>query len=140
LSRVLPADSEVVVRISDAMSPVIAGRVLRADALRFQWIQNGPTVIEEPPASTPTSFELRQNYPNPFNPSTRLNFLIPDRGHVRLRISDVLGRTVSTLVDEERPAGVYYATFDGTGLPSGVYFARLTCRGTTVTRRMLLVR
>jgi hypothetical protein len=140
MTRMLPADSEVVVQISDAMSPVIAGRVLRADALRFQWLRSGPTAVSEPIPPTPGKFEMAQNYPNPFNPSTRLTFLIPVRGRVRLQISDVLGRTVSTLVDEDRPAGRYEAAFDGTGLPSGVYFGRLTFNGSTLVRRMLLVR
>jgi hypothetical protein len=140
LTPVLPADSEVVMRISDAMSPIISDRVLRADAIRFQWLKEASTGIGESSVPVPTSVELRQNYPNPFNPVTQLIFLIPDRGHVSLQVIDLLGRTISTVVNEIKPPGTYSVTFDGRGLPSGVYFARLTCNGSISLRRMLLLR
>ena len=75
--------------------------------------------------SVPDKFELFQNYPNPFNPATNLEFGIPDLGFVSLKVYDVLGHEVKTLVNENKPAGRYEVTFNGTGLPSGVYFYRL---------------
>ncbi len=67
-------------------------------------------------------FSLSQNFPNPFNPRTTINFQLPKSGHVTLRIYDILGREVVTLIDGERPARTYQAIFDGSRFASGVYF------------------
>jgi len=77
----------------------------------------------------PTNFVLGQNYPNPFNPTTVINYSIPKRSFVTLKIYDILGREVLTLVNEEKPAGNYKVTFNGVNLPSGVYFYRLSATG-----------
>ena len=68
---------------------------------------------------------LFQNYPNPFNPKTRIDFSLEREGHASLRVFDLLGREIATLVDEERPPGKYEVEFDGTHLSSGVYFYQL---------------
>jgi photosystem II stability/assembly factor-like uncharacterized protein len=85
-------------------------------------------------------FRLEQNYPNPFNPSTRIQFQLAGPGFVSLTVYDVLGKEVKTLVNEERKAGLYEATFDATGLASGTYFYRLKAGGFTQSRRLLLLR
>jgi tetratricopeptide (TPR) repeat protein len=72
----------------------------------------------------PTGYELSNNYPNPFNPTTTISYQIPNTGHVTLKVFDMLGREVAILADEMKEAGYYTATFDGTRLSSGVYFAR----------------
>jgi hypothetical protein len=72
-----------------------------------------------------SSFELLQNYPNPFNPSTKIVFRLRERGFCRLAIFDIAGREVRVPLSREYPAGEWEAEFDGTGLPGGVYFARL---------------
>ncbi|RJQ63591.1 MAG: T9SS C-terminal target domain-containing protein, partial [Stygiobacter sp.] len=78
----------------------------------------------------PAEFSLEQNYPNPFNPETTIRYTIPKSSQVTLKVYDVLGREVATLVDEFKQAGVYQATFKETpymaSLPSGVYFYRLS--------------
>ena len=79
----------------------------------------------EPEAKVPGSFRLYQNYPNPFNPSTEIAYRVQAPGLVTLRVYDVLGREVATLVEERRAAGLYRVRFDGSGLASGVYFYRL---------------
>jgi hypothetical protein len=76
----------------------------------------------------PLTFSLSQNYPNPFNPVTTIRFEIPQASTVSLKVFDVLGREVKTLVDEVIPAGIYHVRFDGSKLPSGVYFYRLQSR------------
>jgi hypothetical protein len=91
---------------------------------------------------------LSQNYPNPFNPLTIIRYEIPEVSFVTLKVNDVLGNQIATLVNEELPAGEYEATFDGTGLPSGIYFYQLQIGGpetssgqTSIqTRKMVLLK
>ncbi|HMK39178.1 MAG TPA: T9SS type A sorting domain-containing protein, partial [Bacteroidota bacterium] len=83
------------------------------------------------------SFRLEQNYPNPFNPSTTITFDLPRAGFTTLKVYDVLGNEVRTLLSGELPAGVHQSRFDGTGLSSGVYFYRL--RSGTFTQTMKLI-
>ena len=86
----------------------------------------------------PASFSLEQNYPNPFNPTTRIKYQIPNSGRVLLRVFDLLGREVRTLVDETKSPGLYEVTFDAKGLASGVYFYRLSV--SPLARRNLVTR
>lgn len=80
--------------------------------------------------SAPTVFELDQNYPNPFNPSTTIPYQLPVDGLVTLKVFDLLGREIATLVNEQQKAGYYRVTFDANRLASGVYFYRLQARST----------
>jgi hypothetical protein len=73
----------------------------------------------------PDNYILNQNYPNPFNPTTNIEYSIPSESFVELKVYDILGNEVATLVNEQRSAGVYRADFNATNLPSGMYFARL---------------
>ncbi|MFA7361586.1 MAG: T9SS type A sorting domain-containing protein [Candidatus Kapaibacterium sp.] len=73
----------------------------------------------------PASFSLYQNFPNPFNPSTKISYDIPKNSFVKLVVLDILGREVETLVNDVQIAGRYETTFDGSQIPSGIYFARL---------------
>ncbi len=86
----------------------------------------------------PVSFALSQNYPNPFNPITVINYQLPTASNVTLRVYDVLGRTVVTLVTGKQEAGYYSVDFNGANLPSGVYFYRLTAQGANIVKKMLL--
>lgn len=88
----------------------------------------------------PTVLTLDQNYPNPFNPATVIRYSVPVSGAVRLMVFDALGREISVLVDEKKPAGTYSATFSATGLSSGVYFYKLAINGSSLTRKMLLLK
>ncbi len=90
----------------------------------------------------PTSFALKQNYPNPFNPVTTINYqLAIDNSQLTiLKVYDLLGREVATLVNEEKPAGTYQVEFDAGNLPSGVYYYRLTAGPFTQTRKMILAK
>lgn len=88
----------------------------------------------------PSQFTLFQNYPNPFNPTTSLQYALPYAAHVTLRIYDVLGREVITLVDEKRPQGSSTVRFDPVGLSSGVYFTMFHADGHVQIRKMVLVR
>jgi glucose/arabinose dehydrogenase len=97
--------------------------------------------------SLPNRLELSQNYPNPFNPSTKIAYAIPLVGGVRgglqlvqLKVYDVLGNEVATLVNEEKSPGTYEVTMDAAGLPSGIYFYKLTSGSFSSTKKMLLLR
>ena len=101
-----------------------------------------PTGIDDAddPGSLPTEYSLTQNYPNPFNPATRIEYAVPKAGHIRLEVFNVLGQLVSTPLDGPSPAGVHQLEFDGSALPSGIYFYRLTHDEGTMTRKMVLVK
>ena len=88
----------------------------------------------------PTQFCLRQNFPNPFNPSTSIEFQVPNQSPVTLKIFDVLGREVATLVSELKQAGTHAVKWDATQLSSGVYFYSLIAGQFRETRRMILMK
>jgi hypothetical protein len=91
-------------------------------------------------ATAPTRFALNQNYPNPFNPSTRISFSITKEGPVTLHIYDILGREVTTLVNENRKAGQYTEQFNGNQTASGVYMYVLKSSEGQLVRRMILLK
>jgi len=88
----------------------------------------------------PSGFGLSQNFPNPFNPSTRIQFSIPVSQHVSVKIFDLLGTEITTLVNEFKPPGTYTVTWDARKLPSGVYFCRLKSESFTEMKKLLLLR
>jgi len=88
----------------------------------------------------PTEYSLTQNYPNPFNPVTHLEFGISKLGFVSLKVYDVLGREIKTLVNEIKPAGRFKIEFDGSNFASGVYFYRLEAGDFVQTKRMVLIK
>ncbi|MGB2868805.1 MAG: T9SS type A sorting domain-containing protein [Bacteroidota bacterium] len=103
------------------------------------------TSVERVANGIPSHFDLGQNYPNPFNPTTRIRYTIPEPGNVRLRVFDIRGNEVTTLVDESQSAGVYEAFWNGadrSGIPvsSGTYFYRLESGNRTSTQKMLLLK
>lgn len=100
----------------------------------------GTTGIREPDRGGPSAFKLQQNYPNPFNPSTRITYSVPDRSDIKLRVFDMLGRELATLVDQVEEQGTYHIVFDARGLSGGVYFCRLEAANFAQTIRMLLVK
>ncbi len=96
----------------------------------------------------PLSFALAQNYPNPFNPTTTIRFELPEEARTKLSIYDVLGREVTSIVDENLLPGSYHYSFDGVGLSSGIYFCRLSAVSSSggkehifsAVKKLLLVR
>ena len=90
--------------------------------------------------SLPNSFALYQNYPNPFNPVTSIRFQIPYFQKVELKIFDILGREVATLVNEEKSIGVYEIKFNASNLASGVYFYRLKTQDFIESKKLLLLK
>ena len=88
----------------------------------------------------PSGFSLDQNYPNPFNPETNIRYQILKNSFVSLKIYDLLGRELSSLVNENQVPGNYSVDWDGTNYPSGVYFYRLTTNDFTAEKKMVLVK
>jgi len=86
----------------------------------------------------PAKFELKQNYPNPFNPSTVIEYTIPENNKVSIKVYDILGKEVATLVDKEQNSGTYIVIWDAKSASSGIYFYRITAGSYTVTKRMVL--
>ena len=101
---------------------------------------NIATDLNDQELDTPNDFALYQNYPNPFNPSTKISWQAPINGWQTLKVYDVLGNEVVTLVDEFKPAGMHSAQFNVEGLTSGVYFYRLQAAGFMQTKKMLFVK
>jgi hypothetical protein len=85
-------------------------------------------------------FMLRQNYPNPFNPSTTIKYQVPELSFVTLKVYDVLGSEIITLVNEEKPVGIYEVEFDASQLTSGIYFYRLKANDFTQVKKMILLK
>ena len=111
------------------------------DSRLFRTNNGGITdIIMEDIAQTNLDFELVQNYPNPFNPSTKIKYSIPKKGFVVLKVFDVLGSEVATLVNLEQPIGNYEVEFNAIKLPSGIYFYKLQAGKYTETKKMVLLR
>lgn len=90
--------------------------------------------------SVPEGYALEQNYPNPFNPSTVIKFTVPQNSPVNIKIFDVTGREVETLLDETKSAGNYTVEWNAGDFPSGVYFYRMTVSGGSIEKKMVLLK
>jgi hypothetical protein len=116
---------------------------IRATAGLLYWFareaQLITTDVHESAQSLPDGFALSQNYPNPFNPTTEIGFRIGDYGLVTLKVLDVLGREVVTLVNEEKTAGAYTVRWDASGVASGVYFYRLEAGSFVESKKLVLL-
>jgi len=100
----------------------------------------GSSPIVDNHSGLPKYYSLLQNYPNPCNPSTRIEFALPKHSFVTLKVYDVLGKEVATLLNSAKEAGIYTTTWNAEGCPSGVYFYRLSAGSYTMTRKLLLLR
>jgi hypothetical protein len=90
--------------------------------------------------NNPLTYKLEQNYPNPFNPVTNISFEIPNQEFVTLKVYDLLGREISTLINEVKSPGNYTVSFNGANLSSGVYFYQLRTNTYSQTKRMLMIK
>lgn len=127
-------------------------RALNNTYVRTVTVGPGQVVNADPPTGLPDqdifvkNFKLEQNYPNPFNPTTVIGFQIPERSYIHLKIFDMLGNEVATLVNEERSSGIYNEFFDAVGLASGMYVYTLVVqsaeKGSSFrdSKKMMLVR
>ena len=99
------------------------------------------TTVDDNKINTfPEDFVLFQNYPNPFNPVTSIQYAVNSRQFITLKVYDILGNEIETLVNEEKPAGTFEVTWYAEGLPSGVYFYQLKAGSFIETKKMVLLR
>jgi len=96
--------------------------------------------VRQVDSGIPATFALEQNYPNPFNPTTTIRFTLPVAGFTTLKVYDMLGREVRTLVNQHLDAGRYETTLDAAEWASGVYVYRLESSSFTASRKLLLLR
>lgn len=99
-----------------------------------------PIKINNISGTVPNSFSVSQNHPNPFNPQTKINFDVSENGFVILKVYDILGREVTTLVNEIKTPGKYSVDFNGNELSSGIYFYKFECNGFVEIKKMLFIK
>jgi hypothetical protein len=104
------------------------------------FVGNTITDVSESSSTIPKSFELLQNYPNPFNPTTTIEFKIPVTGKYSLKVYDVLGREVTTLISNELTAGTFKVNFDASKLATGMYIYRLSGNNISLVKKMILIK
>jgi hypothetical protein len=130
-------------KINDTVKVFVAGGYL-ASALgtpNLDYFGCGPTLTGIVWNQTnPETYKLSQNYPNPFNPVTKINYALPKSGFVTLKVYDILGKEVATLVNEVKNVGAYSIDFNGVSLSSGVYFYRLTVGDFSSVKKMTLLK
>lgn len=98
------------------------------------------TSVHESSEGMSLSYSLSQNYPNPFNPTTTISYQLPENSFVTIKVYDLLGKEIETLVNENKSAGYYKVNFDASKLPSGVYFYNLTTGSNSISKKMLLMK
>ncbi len=106
----------------------------------YVYQQQTITAVEDDQTTIPTVFKLEQNYPNPFNPSTIIKFAVPEKSNVVIKIYDILGSEIVTLVNEEMDAGWYQRSFNANGYSSGIYLFRMEAGNYVNTKKMILLR
>ena len=137
--NVIPSKNLIVVRMGNAPDNSLVPFLLNEEMWQLiNPIIEPTSLIKDQPNSL--NFSLSQNYPNPFNPSTIINFTIPNSGKVTLKIYDVIGEEVTTLVDEELNPGIYNREWKASSFSSGIYFYRLQSGDFIETKKMCLIK
>ena len=117
-----------------------SGNSIHSAQLGFWFEWQIVTDVEDENNTLPLIYKLEQNYPNPFNPSTIIKFAVPERSNVLIKIYDILGSEVTTLVNEELDAGWYEKIFDAASLSTGVYIYRMKAGNYVSTKKMLMIK
>jgi len=131
-----PAGSTLVVDVAIVAGTSLADLQANADEAKSYW----QVVPVETEMNNHFTFELNQNYPNPFNPTTTIKYQIPELSFVTIKVFDVLGSEITTLVNEEKAIGSYEVEFDASRLSSGIYFYQLKSGDFVETKKMILMK
>ena len=102
-------------------------------------VYGDPSPFEEETQKTPREFNLLQNYPNPSNPTTIITYSVPQSSQILIKVYDLIGNEIATLVNGEKPTGEYEVEFNGSGLPSGIYYYQLKAGQFVETKKMILL-
>lgn len=132
LTNSIPVIFQIIETSTDLATGIRYGQVLYN-------VSNTVSVAQNNTELSPDRYVLNQNYPNPFNPTTIITYNIPELSFVSVKVYDILGNDIATLVNEEKLAGRYDARFDGTGLSSGIYFYKLQAGNHHETKKMILL-
>jgi hypothetical protein len=117
------------------------GTVVGSGGAILRTTNGGATFVEEEMIDgIPSEYLVSQNYPNPFNPTTKIRYTVPNSSKVVIKVFDILGKEIETLMNEEKPAGTYEVKWNGSNLPSGVYFYQLKAGTFVETKKMILLR
>jgi len=115
-----------------------APRTYYIDSLSIRIQKGNPNNVKD--SKRRIDYDLKQNYPNPFNPTTKIKYSVPRTSQVQLKIFDILGNEIETLINEKKPAGSYEITFNARSLPSGIYFYQLKAGSFIETKKMILLK
>jgi hypothetical protein len=133
--------SDGVEKPGEIMDYYVSGKSLPMGRLSYVYSNSGVTGVSETgKVSKPEKYNLQQNYPNPFNPETEIEYGIAEAGKVTLKVYNLLGEEVSTLVNQEQEAGKYKVKFNGSGLASGTYLYRLNTNNYSYTKKMTFLK
>jgi subtilisin family serine protease len=143
--RIAPNDSQTVGFALVAGDSSLADIQQNADAAKAKWVALRrsafiPVSVSDDHTPLPLTFSLGQNYPNPFNPTTTMSYQLSANSFVTLKVFDILGREVATLVNEVQRPGIYRVNWDASSLPSGVYFCRMHAGEFVATRKAVLMK
>jgi hypothetical protein len=109
-------------------------------ARSIHWLTENVVVENKQPKNIPYAFNLGQNYPNPFNPSTKIKYSVPSESFTSIKVYDILGNEVATLVNGEKQAGNYEVEFNASNISSGIYFYKLQSSGSVLVRKMVVLK
>jgi hypothetical protein len=124
---------------SDKLSDIVSSELFyRLKQIDFDGSSEYSDIVEV--EITPSAFSLSQNYPNPFNPVTKIKYSIPQSSNVVVKVFDVLGNEVATLVNEQKQAGTYELEFSSSGLSSGLYFYTMSAGSFIETKKMVFMK
>lgn len=136
----LPKDVKIELKVSDTGLNTITNAVLRADAVKFSLVSEITSLTEKISSLIPEETKLEQNYPNPFNQSTRISFSLPKQSFVSLKIFDILGNEVATIVSGELSTGIHTREWNATNISSGIYFYRLQTGKFIEAKKLILMK
>ncbi|MGE5798383.1 MAG: T9SS type A sorting domain-containing protein [Ignavibacteria bacterium] len=131
-----PDSAWIFIIVQDTSEIPAAGAYAIIDDLSW----GGVVAVKGLTSNVPSEFAMKQNYPNPFNPSTRIEYTTPEASFVQLKVYDIVGNELTTLVNEYQPAGTFRAEFNAANLSSGIYIAKLTAGSFTKTMKMTLLK
>ena len=114
--------------------------IMLGDAFAVARYTGTATSVINEPYGIPTEFELSQNYPNPFNPSTIIEYTLPMESHVNIKVYDIIGREIATLVNEEKTPGTYSVNFNASKFASGFYLYRMQAGSFVETKKLILMK